>query len=550
VLTVTAVVGGFGASIATAAAPPEVSMEGTGPQPPGVGILSTAALAQENCADNGRTTSTYEGGGPWCVNPWPEGKKNGGATAPGVTATTVKVIIYLPSDQMASADTSFRNQAGGPRPTLDQIYADTEKAYQTLQDQNGTYQLWGREPVYETVVASGPDEAAQRADAVEVIAKKPFMVIDMSATGSGGAPVFSSVVAAKKIVVASSSTDAANGAAQSPYRWNFGADESASAAFVAALVSKSLSGKKAKWAGDADLKSKTRAFGMIYPTSGFDETAFEKYLSSDGGRLTDKVSYDPAAAQAGTTDFTTAVTRFKAAGITSVVLFANPGAVTQILMGATKQDYHPEWIFTGYRYHDWDGFARGFDQEQMRSAFGVMNLGPAVVGAPTGITPFQWYWGTTQGNTNSTALAPFGFTFQAMHYAGPNLTANNLKKGLFAAPAQQTAGATIGRSGYGKTVGAPYDEYAAFGSDRPLAWWSSDKTGPAQATLTEGKGLFMYLNDGESLTLDQITKQTPKFFVDSASVSERNAADFYPGNVIPTTVPCQGCPSSGSAPTS
>jgi hypothetical protein len=82
-----------------------------------------------------------------------------------------------------------------------------------------------------------------------------------------------------------------------------------------------------------------------------------------------------------------------------------------------------------------------------------------------------------------------------------------------------------------------------------LAWWSSDKSGPAQATLTDAKGLFLYLNRGESLTLDQITRQTPKFFVDSASVSQRNAADFYPGNVIPTTVPCEGCPSSGGSAT-
>jgi hypothetical protein len=522
-------------------------MEGTGPQPPGVGLFSKAALTQENCADNGRTTSTYEGGGPWCVNPWPEGKKNGGATAQGVTATTVKVVLYLPNDQMASADTTFKNQAGGPRPTLDQIYADTEKAYQTLEDQYGTYQLWGRKPVYVKVIASGRDEAAQRADALDVITKKPFMVIDMSATGSGGAPVFSSVVAARKIVVASPSTDAVNSAAQSPFRWNFGADQSAGPAFVAALVGKSLSGKKAEWAGDPDLKSKTRAFGMLYPATGFDETAFQKFLGQDGGKLVDKVSFDPEAAQTGTTDFTTPVTRLKQAGVTSVILFAAYGSVTNIMEAANAQDYHPEWIFTAHGYQEWDGFARGYDQEQMAHAFGLSSLGPAIIDSPTGLAPFQWYWGTSQGNTNSTALAPFAFTYQVMHYAGPTLTANNLKKGLFAAPSQETVGASIGLSGFGKTVGTPYDEYAAFGSDRALVWWSSDTTGPAQATNTVGKGLFMYLNEGESLALDQITKQTPKFFDEGASVSQRNAADLYPGNVVPTTVPCKGCPSSGGS---
>jgi hypothetical protein len=48
-------------------------MQGTGPAPSGVGLFSKAALAQDHCADNGQTWSTYEGGGPWCVNPWPTG---------------------------------------------------------------------------------------------------------------------------------------------------------------------------------------------------------------------------------------------------------------------------------------------------------------------------------------------------------------------------------------------------------------------------------------------------------------------------------------------
>src|SRR5262245_40556395 len=79
---------GVATGAAVSAAPPEgVSMEGTGPPPAGLGLFSKAALAQEHCnAETGQMWSTWEGGGPWCVNPWAEGTKNGGATAPGVTA--------------------------------------------------------------------------------------------------------------------------------------------------------------------------------------------------------------------------------------------------------------------------------------------------------------------------------------------------------------------------------------------------------------------------------------------------------------------------------
>ena len=195
-----ALVGVLCASLASAAPPAGVSMEGTGPQPSGLGLFSDAALAQKTCADNGRTTSTYAGGGPWCVNPWSAGQKNGGATAQGVTATTVKVVAYLPNDQM-QINKSNVNLANGQPSALPDVMVDFQKAYQAIVAQYGTYQLWGRTPDIESVIATGPDEASQRADAVAVIAKKPFIVFDMTATTTTGAAVFSSLVAAKKIVM-------------------------------------------------------------------------------------------------------------------------------------------------------------------------------------------------------------------------------------------------------------------------------------------------------------------------------------------------------------
>ena len=55
-----------------------------GKAPAGVGIGSKAALAQANCdPERKRTNYATVGGGPFCVNPWPEGKDNGGATVAG-----------------------------------------------------------------------------------------------------------------------------------------------------------------------------------------------------------------------------------------------------------------------------------------------------------------------------------------------------------------------------------------------------------------------------------------------------------------------------------
>ncbi len=67
---------------------------------------------------------------------------------------------------------------------------------------------------------------------------------------------------------------------------------------TAAFVGKSLNGKKAQWAGD-ELSGKTRTFGAVYPTTGIDFAEFERLLTQNGGKLTEKLSYDPANAQTG-----------------------------------------------------------------------------------------------------------------------------------------------------------------------------------------------------------------------------------------------------------
>ena len=200
-------------------------MKGTGKPPAGVGLFSSAALAQKGCAENGRTTFTYEGSGPWCVNPWPAGKNNGGATAQGVTATKVNVVAYLPNTQMlgpANAE-SPQNQATKEPAPLQDVMEDWQAAYQYAAEKVGAFQLWGRTVALDLVTASGPDETAQRADAVAVIAKKPFMVVDMTATSTGGARVFSTLVARAKIVTVSPSTTVKSATEQTPYRWGFGA---------------------------------------------------------------------------------------------------------------------------------------------------------------------------------------------------------------------------------------------------------------------------------------------------------------------------------------
>ena len=544
----------LGAAGASAAAgPPGANMAGTGSQPKGLGLASKAALAQESCNENGRTSFVYVGTGPFCVNPWEAGKDNGGATAPGVTATDVKVVVYQPNQAMLSAQQDAggqvpTNQATKERATVEQAFVDFTAVYDYAIETYGTYQLWGRKPVYEFVTATGTDEAAQRADALEVIARKPFMVYDASNSVTG-AEVFTATLAARKIVVASASTNSESATKQRPYRWIPGQDPDAGAYLVASFLGQSLSGEKAKWAGDEAMASKPRSFGAVYPATGLDISVFEAKLKENGSTpLADKVEYDnsdPAKYQEAAP---TLISRLKSAGVTTIVLFAEPAMVSALMAAATNQDYAPEWIITGYLFHDFDGFARGNDAEQMKHAFGVGVLPPSYEGSDSSTNVYQWYWGLTQGNYAAGITGGVGFVYQAIHYAGPNLTAKNIEKGLFAVPSTGGAsdGTTYFQTGFGKTVGVPYNEYALLGTDRNLAWWNPDITGGANAVASfVGKGKFVYLDSGKRYAYQEFPTKQPKFFDSSASVSEIPRSSNFADGVVPPDNPCTGCPVSG-----
>ncbi|HEY7106262.1 MAG TPA: hypothetical protein VH986_07650 [Acidimicrobiia bacterium] len=535
---------------AWSAAPPSFTGPGIGPQPKGLGMGSKAALAQDSCTENGRTSFALEGTGPFCVNPWPAGKNNGGATAQGVTKDSVKVVIYIENPQMAAAGSGSQaptDQATGKTAPVSDAIRDTLKEYQHAQDALHTYQTWGRTIDFQVFEASGPDETAQRADATAIASMKPFMVYDQTRWATGGAPALASALAAKKIVVVSASTTPKIGSEQAPYRWANAADDAASIPLTASFVGRSLAGDKAQWAGDSDLKSKTRSFGIVYPIdSTFDFASLQQQLAKNGApKLAASVGFDPNNAQQASEQAATSVLKFKGAGVTSVILFAPGPLVTALMTNASQQDYHPEWVFTGYQYQDYDGFARNYPQDQMKAAFGLSILWP--YSDPQGLVTdgFRWYWGKTQGAYSTTVPAVIGFVYGSVQYAGPTLTAENVRKGWFSVPPTTSL---FGQSGYGKTTGMPYEEYAASGTDRALAFWDGDTTALSQAGPPSGKGVFQYVDGGKRYTFSTMPKTQPKFFDMKGAVYQVPYSAGFPDGVVPNAVPCNGCPSSGGTP--
>ncbi len=547
------------AMLATVAVGSDAGAAGApGREPAGVGRGSEAALGQATCErSTGRTSFAGVGTGPFCVNPWKGGRDNGGATARGVTADAVKVVVYHGNPAMEAADRAAGGRlpvdrtTGGPGTWADS-FRDYQAVYEHAIEELGTYQTWGRTPTFEFVEASGADEAAQRADALRVIELEPFLVIDASSQSSG-APVFEAEVAKAKIMVngaAATSLTTEQLAGQSPYRWATQADTTASLHLVSNFVARSIDGRRAKWAGDADLRTRRRAFGLVVPEGVVDHARFADLVRGYGGTPpVVSVAYRPETVAE---IAPTLIARLKASGATSIVLFANNAASAALTEAATQSRYFPEWIMTGFQFQDFDGFARTYDQQQLRGAFGLGTLNPRQVEDPAApVDAFNWYWGTEQGTYAQTTVGWMTFIYNAIQYAGPNLTPGNVKKGLFSVPA--TGGASDGtvsfQTGYGRTVGLPYDEYLALGTDAEMIWWNPDleTRGTNAVENFPGTGRFMYLRDGKRFSLGQFPKREPSFFDESRSVYEVPRARAFAGNALPAPTPCPGCPSEGAA---
>jgi hypothetical protein len=242
------------------------------------------------------------------------------------------------------------------------------------------------------------------------------------------------------------------------------------------------------------------------------------------------------------------VPKMKNDGITSVILFNAAYQGDQAATdAATSQDWYPEWIMTGIGYSDIDVVARMFDAKQMAHAFGIAGLIPAVTAdaSTPSTTTYQWYWGTDKGTIG---VWPWGLTENlaiGIHNAGPKLTPDTFKQGMFSLPAQGGAASkqiTTVQMAFGRGAKLPYDLYM-WGGDFALVWWDPTVTGDSNVVAINGQGKYVWLNGAQRYQAGQLPTGEPKFFsMDDAVVS----LDTRPASDVGKDYPCEGCPSSGS----
>jgi hypothetical protein len=440
---------------------------------------------------------------------------NGGATYQGVTAHSIKVVLYLPE----------------PRdPVLAYIegaIADTDTNQQTIATAEGYakflqtyYETYGRTIDLIPFVATGPatDDISARADATTIAETiKPFAVI--------GGPIltaaFGQEIVASKIFCIDCLPPQPNGyyAANSPYviGLDMGADEAQIQ--LADYIGAQLAGRPAGFAGSPAMLHEKRKFGLVYITTGqaseIQADHFVQSLARFGVKLAARLAYTSPV----TIDSVGFIAKLKAAGVTSVIFSGDPVAPGSLTRAATSQNYFPEWIISGSPLTDTTVFARTYDQTQWAHAFGISFLGartdPKVTGS---IYLYHWFYGknppAATGAPITTALITLFFL--AVQGTGPDLTPANLLAALFAAPKPPEA-LTQPMITYGNHGIWPQTDYLGI-DDATEIWWNPKAFGPDELNRP-GIGLYEYVQGGKRYLPGQWPHVAPDVFTTTGAVT-------------------------------
>jgi hypothetical protein len=511
------------------------------------GIGTEQALADPNCDSTTKRVKMQSYAAPLCVKPWKDGADNGGATAQGVTAKTVKVAVLIgdPSEgELAARKGLYVNQATGEN----SVTAPEDSTKDINEIYKYAYETWGRTVEFVFVKTSGGDEAAQRADAVEVAALKPFAVLDEAASINsppvGGGAVFEQALknAGVPLVISTGASD------PKPLSRSY-------ALPTAEFIGNQLKGGKAQYAGES-MQGQPRRFGVIYP-SNFDIDYFKAQLRKNGVALTSQVNYlvAPGEVSLQTTSadidaqIPALVTKLKADGVNNLIMMTSHGVAATVTKAMKSQDWFPEITVSAFPYTDLDVLARSFDPDVWKHAFGLVWFLPGVEGnVPTPSTAtFQWFWGTDQGTKWDGANALLGQLYTAIQFAGPRL--NKQSTDAVAArlrKAHSGVGGAYSNSAFTFEAPPPAPEGGTPIRGAALAWWDPDGEGSGNYSVgIVGKGEYRYLDGAKRYVAGTFPTAKKKFF------ETANSTSVFPA--IPAsepkwpTYPCQDCPSTGNS---
>lgn len=463
---------------------------------------------------------------PECVTARPG--VSGGATAPGVTADKIIVVAYEAADDDLAA--SLQAVLDPPEARRD----TTAKLVAMFEDR---YEMWGRSIELVRLKGSGSDETSARADAVEV-------ATEIGAFASIGGPnqedAYADELASRGVLCIGCGLTVPGSAfdAQAPYLWGTGMTPEQFLPILGDFVIGKLFDRNAEFAGDPAMRERKRVFGSVnfeQDPPVFDDTG--RIIRERGAEvgyesavsLTYQLVIPELAEKA-----RTIIARLKEADVTTVIFLGDPIMPIYLTQAATDQDYFPEWVITGTVLTATSTFGRRYDQQQWANAFGI---GPQPVAvAPDQRTDWalhQWYYGEAPQamKTIGVIFPPIQLLMTGIHLAGPDLSGDSFRDGLFAAPVvggtPTSPAVSFGAPGFLDTT-----DYTSV-DDMVEIWWDVDAEGVDEQD-EPGIGLMRYVDGGRRYRSGEMEPGPSQAFQEEGSVLRY---DEIPPDQLPPQYP-------------
>jgi len=457
---------------------------------------------------------------------------NGGATAKGVTADSVKVVVYRAQDD----DPVIEFIAGAVENN------DTNAQQQrTIEKDSELFahfaELYGRSINYEFYTATGlaNDEIAARADAAAIAEMNPFAV--WGSPAFAGKPYAEELAAQEVLCFCTGGGTVDFVAEHDPYLVSLFPSTQQGRLHLVEFIGKRLGDRRAIYSGE--FVDKDRRIALVYlETSDFStEVAGElnKQLKTRYGiELVDMVPYsiDPATQQE---QSATIIARLKSAGVTTVAFAGDPVAPISLTQEATAQRYFPEWVVTGTGYTENTAFGRLYDQQQWQHAFGITWAGAPVNLDKAGpYSRYVWYHGEEPEARDSIndLEATISFIYYWVQQTGPNLSPRTFIDTLFNTPITETDPLTSVRLSWGNKGIWPADlepDYQGI-DDQSEIWWDPTATGVDEIGR-EGTGMWRWVDGGERYYPGERPDGPAPFFEVEGSVAMYD--DLPPGDELP-----------------
>jgi hypothetical protein len=372
---------------------------------------------------------------PPCIAQW-AGGNNGGATWQGVTATTIKIVMYRPKAN-AAVDAILRS-------TGTYIDPATEKQQFLLVSDwlNKHDQLYGRkiQPIYVqgNCDIAPPVDSCFRNDADSLVAQyKPFAVFWDSDTNE--AAFFDEI--SRKGVVNWGGWGFADAFSNNlrPYHYDLFMSGDVQAEFAGQWYCKRLAGHKAEYAGDSTLRNTVRKVSVTYPDTPQTTPAAQhlmRIIAGCAGKnavVDGKYSSDTStAAQQATTN----TAKMKSQGVTTFLWMSDPIAPAYGTKAQAAQNYFPEEALAGGMLLDYDALAQAYDQTEWAHAFGPSDLGATT---PVDQEDCDRIWKAEGMSGHANPSTNLGTSYElaiamGITAAGPKLTPLTFEYGLLTAP--------------------------------------------------------------------------------------------------------------------